>query len=72
MIVTPCPGFNVSGTCRPVPLNSDPTTEMDEMVKGRFPVELNDTDRVAVCPTFTAPNETLVLPIESAAAAAFS
>jgi len=45
---------------------------MDETVTGRFPEELSDTVRVAVWPTSTAPNETLVLLIESAAVAALS
>jgi len=41
--------------------NSDPATEIDEMVRGAFPDEVSVTVRVAVCPTATDPNATLVL-----------
>jgi hypothetical protein len=67
-----CPGFNVNGTARPVALNKDPATEMEEMAKGAFPADVSVTVLVAVCPTATDPNETVVLLIVRAGAATFS
>jgi len=42
-------------------LKSDPATEIDEIVSGAFPDDFSVTMLVAVCPTGTDPNDTLVL-----------
>lgn len=42
-------------------MKSDPATEIDEIVTGAFPDDDSVTVLVAVCPTFTPPNETVVL-----------
>jgi hypothetical protein len=57
---------------RPVALNRDPATEIDEMFNGALPDEVNVTVFVAVCPTATDPNDTLVLLSESEGVPAFN
>jgi hypothetical protein len=42
-------------------LNSDPASEIEEIVKGAFPDDVRVTVLVAVCPTFTPPNATVEL-----------
>jgi len=49
----------VRGVVKPVALKSDPATEIDEIVKGPLPDEVSVTVLVAVCPTFTPPNDTV-------------
>jgi len=53
-------------------LNRDPATEIDEMFNGALPDEVNVTVFVAVCPTATDPNDTLVLLSESEGVPAFN
>jgi len=45
----------------PVALNSEPATDIDDIVSGALPADVIITDFVAVCPTLTDPNDTVVL-----------
>lgn len=59
------PGFSVRGAATPVTWKGEPATEIDEIVSGAFPDDVSVTALVAVCPTFTAPNDIVVLLTES-------
>lgn len=53
-------------------MNKDPATEIEEMTNGAFPEEVRVTVFVAVCPTTTDPNGTLVLLSENEGFPTFS
>jgi hypothetical protein len=55
-----CPGVRVTGVVMPEAVNSDPATEIDEIVTAAVPVAVSVTDCLAVCPTVTFPKLTLV------------
>ena len=52
-----CPGFKVSGVAIPVAPNSEPATEIEEIVTGAVPEEVRVTDCFPVLPTATFPND---------------
>jgi hypothetical protein len=70
--VAVCPGFKVTGVVIPVAPNSEPATEIEEIVAGAVPEEVRVTDCVPVLPTATFPNDTDVVFRVSAGVAAFS
>ena len=53
-----CPGFKVTGVVIPVAPNSDPATEIEEIVTAAVPEEVSVTNCVPVLPTETFPNDT--------------
>jgi hypothetical protein len=53
------PEFSVKGAATPDSVNSEPATEMAEMVTGAVPVEVKVTVLEAVCPTATLPKAKL-------------
>ncbi|MFZ0745002.1 MAG: hypothetical protein WAM85_11385 [Terracidiphilus sp.] len=59
--VTACPGFRVTGAVTPDAANSEPATEIAEMVTGPVPVELKTTGRLDVCPAITLPKARLLV-----------
>jgi len=52
------PGFNVTGATIPRAPNSEPVTEIDEIISGAEPEAVTATVAVAVVPTATLPNDT--------------
>ena len=64
--------MSVRGRLIPVALNNEPATEIDDIVSAAFPEDESVTIFAAVWPTFTAPNATVVLLIESAGVYAFN
>ncbi len=58
VMVAVCPGFKVTGAVIPVAPNSEPATEIEEIVTGAVPEEVSVTDCVPVLPTETFPNDT--------------
>jgi hypothetical protein len=60
-MVAVCPGFKVTGVVIPVAPNSEPATEIEEIVTGAEPEEVRVTDCFPVVPTATFPNDTDVV-----------
>jgi len=56
--VAVCPGFKVTGEVIPVAPNSEPATEMEEIVTAAVPEDISVTNCVPVVPTATFPNDT--------------
>lgn len=67
-----CPGFRVTGALIPEAVNSDPATEIDEIVTAAVPVEVSVTDCLAVCPTITFPKLIFVELMPSVGVPAFN
>jgi len=66
------PGFNVTGTDKPVAEKSDPATDSAEMLTAPVPVEESVIDFFTVCPTVTSPKLTEVALSASVGVVAFN